>query len=171
MFLVIFKCLVHLIETSETVPAPKPERIAWDYKWCEAATQTEGRPQESGWGTPTSSSCTQSCLIFSLCLEVKGPRSSNRPRSPPCWKQAHSSLHLEGRIAHIWKSDNIRGWGRQVFHFSSRCLATVLRKGLGRVHRERPEIQQKKRPARGGTQKRPLGSPKVGPAHPPNTPL
>lgn len=170
MFLVIFKCLVHLIETSETVPAPKPKRISWDYKWCKAATQTEGRTQESGWGTPTSSSCTQACLILSLCLEVKGPRSSNRARSPPRWKQAHSSPHLEGRIAHIWKSDNIRGWGRQVFHFSSRCLATVLRKGLGRVHRERSEIQQK-RPARGGTQKRPLGSPKVGPAHPPNTPL
>lgn len=150
----------------------------------EAALPHPPRPQgmSQGWGGGREGPSLEAPHV--LPEEVSGFLSSGHsaPQNgdvdsglPPAPPGTHSCHHLEGRTPHIWKSDSIRGWRGQVFHFPSRCLARVLRKqGEGEGPQRLPEIPQGRRqPEAGGrdthTQGGTLGGPLFQPCPGPLT--
>lgn len=158
--LVIFKCLEPLIETSEAV-APATPRPLGMCPGVELGRSPREDPPALCLGALTVTCWAQVSLTLSLSPPVTGTAVQRWGQAPPGWDTGHSSPHLEGRTPYIWNLTTSGAGGRQVFHFSSRCLARLLRKkGVERVHRDEPEIPQQKT-ARGGHTEGGLGA-----AHP-----
>lgn len=117
VFLVIFKCLAPLIETSKAVPLPRPP---WDFPGVEGSWAQPGVPSQWGFSLgcpPPSSRSAQLPLVLSLSLMVRGQQARVGAGPSSSWNTEHSPPHLEGRAPHIWKSSIRWQGGGKFFTF------------------------------------------------------
>lgn len=171
MLLVIFKCLEPLIETSEAMPSPLQAPGGIPACGEGLGPVPEGRIYEGKGALP---GVPPSVFLLSPGLSdpITHPHgegdSSRGMGSGPLLAETQDILPLIWRAEHP-TSGNLTtsgAGGRQVFHFSSRCLARVLRKkGVGGGSTETSQKYHKRTQPEGDTQReRPLGSP-IAQAH------